>query len=164
MRVTPQAIGWLQRALQHEFAAARQFTLQAAVAGHGGSRQLAAFCADAAVDELAHARRLADVLAAAGAALGSGGGPAFPVGTQASEILDHGIATEQAAVVLYAQAARACAALPSLAALFAAIGDDEARHLAQLRQQRAALATAPDRPAAGNGRRAAAGGPAARQP
>jgi bacterioferritin len=141
MRVTPQAIGWLQRALQHEFAAMRQFTLQSAVARRAGSSELAAFCAGAAVDELRHARRLADALAAAGAApSGGGGGPAFAVGTQPGEILDHGVATEQAAVALYGQAARACAALPPIAALFADIGADEARHLAQLQAWRATLA------------------------
>jgi bacterioferritin len=158
MRVTPQAIGWLQRALQHEFAAMRQFTLQAAVARRAGSSDLAAFCADSAADELAHARQLADALAEAGAALGSGGGPAFAVGTQPSEILDCGIATEQAALALYRQAARACAALPPLAALFEDIGADEARHLAQLQQRRAALPAAVGRlPLAGNDRWAAAG-------
>ena len=31
-RATPAMLGWLQRALRHEFAAARQFTLQAVVA------------------------------------------------------------------------------------------------------------------------------------
>jgi len=143
MRVTPQAIGWLQRALQHEFAAMRQFTLQAAVAQQAGSGELAAYCADAAADELRHALQLAEALAAAGAApSGGGGGPSFAVGTQPGEILDHGIATEQAAVTLYRQAARACAALPPVAALLQAIGADEAQHLAQLQARRAALGSA----------------------
>ncbi len=134
MRATPSAIGWLQRALRHEFAAARQFALQAAVARSAGALALAETCAAAVLDEVRHASLLAQALADCGAGFAEGAPPSLPIGAGAAEIAGHARATEQAAVRLYQSAARACAGLPELAQLFEAIGAEEARHAGRFAQ------------------------------
>jgi bacterioferritin (cytochrome b1) len=118
--------------LRHEFAASRQFTLQSAVARRLGESALAEESLAAATEELTHARLLADALYAAGVACSEGAAPGFPVGRTAIELLEHAIATEAQAVRLYGAAAAACAASETTAALFAWIGAEEQRHLAQL--------------------------------
>ncbi len=61
-------LGWLHRALRHEFAAAQQFTLQAVVARELGDANLAMECEQSALEELRHAQRFAAALAEAGSA------------------------------------------------------------------------------------------------
>lgn len=120
MRVTPNASGWLHRALEHEFDAARRFTLYAAAARRAGDAGLAQTLADAAAQELRHAARLADALADAGA-LGGQAPPAAALRAGAAAI-------EQRAVAMYRQAARACATLQSVRALFEKLAGEEAAH------------------------------------
>jgi bacterioferritin (cytochrome b1) len=134
-RFQPQALGWLQRALRHEFAAARQFTLQAAVARRLGENALADESMAAAAEELTHARLLAEAIHAAGVACGEGAAPGFPVGASAAELLAHAIDTEAEAVRLYRAAATACTASTTAAQLFAQIGAEEALHLEQLQER-----------------------------
>ncbi len=131
-RPTPPMIGWLQRAVLHEFAAARQFTLQAVVARHLGDSAIAVECEKSAAEELQHAQMFAAVLAECGAPFGTGAPEVLPVGKSVLEVLEHGQTTEAAAVRLYAEAARACAAAPRVRALFEAIGADEAEHFKHL--------------------------------
>jgi bacterioferritin (cytochrome b1) len=134
MRASPHAIAWLQRALAHEFAAARQFTLQAAVARSTGSGALARFCADGAAEELEHAQRLAAVLLELGAGFGAGAPPLYPVGDAPAEIVAAATATEDTAVALYEVAARACAADATLRALLRGLQAEERDHLEKLRR------------------------------
>jgi bacterioferritin (cytochrome b1) len=128
-------LGWLQRALRHEFAASRQFTLQAAVARRLGESALADESMAAAAEELTHARLLAEALHAAGVACSEGAAPGFPVGRTATELLACAIDTEAEAVRLYRAAAAACTASAPAAQLFAQIGAEEAGHLALLQQR-----------------------------
>jgi bacterioferritin (cytochrome b1) len=121
-------ITWLQRAVAHEFAAARQFTLQSVVARRLGDGSLAAECAKSAAEEIEHAQRFADALAATGASFGSVTEATLPVGHTLIDILEHGKATEASAVRLYRDAARACRGIPHAQALFEAIAEDEAEH------------------------------------
>lgn len=138
MRVTPAAIGWLQRALRHEFGAARQFTLQSAVARRMGLAALAEQCEASVHDELRHASWLAQALADCGAAFADGAPSTFPIGSSAAQIAAHAQATEVAAARLYRDAARACAGLPELVRLFERIGAEEAAHVERFGHARAA--------------------------
>lgn len=133
MRASPTEIVWMQRALRHEFAAARQFTLQAALAQRLGDAALAAQCERAALDEWGHARRLASALADTGGAFAEGAPQLLPVGNDACSLLAHAVETERRAVDLYRRAAHA--ARGDVRALFDELGADEAQHLRQLQAQ-----------------------------
>ncbi len=135
MSPTPTMLGWLQRALRHEFAASRQFTLQAVVARALGDSALASECEASASEELGHAQRFAAALAQAGAAFGDGAGAPLPIGRSVAELIGHARATEAAAVRLYRDAARACHGVQSLRNLFETIGAEEATHYEQLTQR-----------------------------
>ncbi len=129
---TPPMIGWLQRAVLHEFAAARQFTLQAVVANRLGDKAIATECDKSAAEELQHAQMFAGLLAEFGAPFGNGAPEILPVGNSVLQVLQHGQTTEASAVRLYADAARACGAAPRVRALFEEIGADEAEHFKHL--------------------------------
>jgi bacterioferritin (cytochrome b1) len=131
-RPTPPMIGWLQRAVLHEFAATRQFTLQAVVARRLGDQAIADECDKSAAEELQHAQMFAGLLAESGAPFGAGASEVLPIGSTVLEILQHGQATEASAVRLYAEAARACSSVPRVGALFEEIGADEAQHFKHL--------------------------------
>ena len=130
-------IGWLQRALRHEFAAVRQFTLQAVVARRLGDAALAAECERAAHEELLHAQRFAEALAGASAPLGDGAPVNLPVGGSIAELLDNARATEAEAVRLYRDGARASRGVERAQRLFEEIGAEEAAHLEELTRRRA---------------------------
>lgn len=132
---TPAMLGWLQRALRHEFAAARQFTLQAVVARALGEAVLACECEEAACEELQHARRFAAALAQAGAAFADGAPACLPIGHSVAELIGNALTTELAAVRLYRDAARACRGVETLRGLFESIGAEEASHYEQLTQR-----------------------------
>jgi bacterioferritin len=125
-------LGWLQRALRHEFAAAQQFTLQAVVARGLGDANLAKECEGSAFEELRHAQRFAAALAEAGAALNLGPVASLPVGGSVTELLRHARMTEAAAVRLYRDAAHACTGAEPLRHLFESIGAEEAIHYDEL--------------------------------
>ncbi len=125
---TPAMIGFLQRAVAHEFAACRQFTLQAVVAKRLGAEALATECRKSADEELMHGRMFADALAAAGAAFGTTTEAHLPIGNTIEQLLENARATEASAVRLYGDGARACAGVPAIAALFEHIRNDELEH------------------------------------
>lgn len=127
-RPTPVMLGYLQRAVRHEFAAAQQFTLQAVVARALADTALGLECDAWAVEELRHAQRFASAVAQAGAALGAGSIASFPVGATIAELLRYARATEAAAVRLYREAARSCQGMEPLRELFDSIGAEEATH------------------------------------
>lgn len=131
-RVTPAVIGWLQRALRHEFAAARQFTLQAVVARRLGDAALAESCELSAIEELRHAQRFAAELVGAAAPLGEGAPENLPVGTTVEELLANARETESTAVRLYRDGARASRGLGRTQRVFEEIGAEEAAHLEAL--------------------------------
>lgn len=134
MRASPHAIGWLQRALAHEFAAARQFALQATVAQRAGDAELARFSAAGAAEELEHAQRLAAVLLDLGAGFGAGAPALYPVGATPAQIVAAAIATEEAAIALYGDALRACAADAALQTVLRGLQQEEREHLQKLRR------------------------------
>ncbi len=132
---TPVMLGWVQRALRHEFAASRQFTLQAVVARGLGDNALACECEASAAEELRHAQLFAAALAQAGAAFGDGAVACLPIGRSWAELIGHARTTEASAVRLYRDAARACQGAPALRVLFESIGAEEATHYEQLTQR-----------------------------
>jgi bacterioferritin (cytochrome b1) len=126
---------WLQRALSHEFAAARQFTLQAVVARALGDGTLACECEEWSCEELQHAQRFAGALSDAGTAFGGGAVASLPIGNSVVDLLGYARATEASAVRLYRDAARACRGVESLHRLFESIGGEEASHHEVLTQR-----------------------------
>lgn len=128
-------LSWLQRALRHEFAAARQFTLQAVVARHLGDGALSHECEQSATEELQHAQRFAAALAHAGAAFSDGAVASLPIGHSVAELVENARATEAQAVRLYRDAARACVSVEALRLLFESIGAEEASHYEFLTQR-----------------------------
>ena len=133
---SPVMLGWLQRALRHEFAAARQFALQASIARSLGDASLCAQCEESAHEELRHALRLADAIVAAGAMPADGAPLALPPGRTRDELIEQACRTESAAVALYGEARRAAAGDSTLAGLFAALHDEELAHLTGLERMR----------------------------
>lgn len=135
MRPTPIMLGYLQRAVRHEFAAAQQFTLQAVLARALGDTALSAACETSAVEELRHAQRFASALSQAGAAVGAGSIASFPIGRSIADLLRNARATEAAAVRLYRDAARGCQGVEGLRELFDSIGSEEVTHYEELTRQ-----------------------------
>jgi bacterioferritin len=125
-------LGYLQRAVRHEFAAAQQFTLQAVVARTMGDARLSADCENWAAEELAHAQRFAGALADSRASFGVGVVAALPVGGSVVEVIRQARMTEAAAVRLYREAERACHGVEPLRQLFETIGREEATHYEDL--------------------------------
>lgn len=134
MRAPPQAIARLQRLLEHEFGAARQFALQAAVAERCADDRLARFCTAAASEEIEHAQRLANALLALNAGFGGGAPPHYEVGRTREEILAAAVTTERSALALYGEALRCAGLAPELRELLAALQAEEVAHLDKLQR------------------------------
>lgn len=133
----PRVIGYLQRALDHEFGAAQQFTLQAGQADILGLPALAAELRTAASEELAHAGAFIARLYALGATPRAGNAGAPGIGRTQRELLQHGMATETSAIRLYMQAARFCQQIGDRdnGEVFARILGDEEQHYRELQRR-----------------------------
>lgn len=136
----PRVIGYLQRAVNHEFCAAQQYTLQAAVAAGWGLHELAEKLRGDAREELEHAEAFITQMLR----LGVTPHPAQPrnprVGRTQAEVLAFGLATEQDAIRLYGEAGRFCDGIGDAdnCALFTRIlrdEEDHARHLERSLEQ-----------------------------
>lgn len=136
MNAHPRVIAYLQRALAHEFAAAEQLTLQAVQAAALGLARLADGLRAGAREELDHAEAFAARLLALGTTPQVGSGRALPVGRTHEDLLRFGLATEDAAIHMYREAAAYCSSIGDRenAALFARILDDEIAHYRELDQ------------------------------
>lgn len=137
----PRVLGYLQRAVNHEFSAVQQFTLQAVLADSWRMPELADELRAAAREELMHAEAFMQQLTEMGATPGVGQLRAPPVGRSRMELLRHGLDTEINAVRLYREAERFCEGIgdTTRSALFARILSDELRHQADLDRQLQAL-------------------------
>lgn len=133
----PRVIGYLQRALDHEFGAAQQFTLQAGQAEVLGLPALAAELRTAASEELAHAGAFIARLYALGATPRAGNAGAPGIGRTQRELLRHGLATEASAIRLYSEAARYCQQIGDRdnGEVFARILGDEEQHYRELERR-----------------------------
>jgi len=139
----PRVIGYLQRALDHEFGAAQQFTLQAGQADVLGLPALAAELRTAANEELAHAGAFIARLYTLGGTPRAGNAGAAGIGRTQRELLQHGMATEASAIRLYTEAARFCRQIGDHdnVDVFARILSDEEQHYQELQRRIESLGT-----------------------
>lgn len=142
MPAHPRLIGYLQRAVNHEFSALQQFVCQAVQAEGLGLGALAAELRAGAIEELQHAELFLRRLLALGAQPRPGSPALRPVGRSHAELLEFGMDTEADAVRLYAEAAQFCVRAGDEAnrELFNRIRGDEERHFQILQQRWQALA------------------------
>ena len=133
----PRVIGYLQRAVNHEFSAAQQFTLQAVLAESWRMPELADELRSAAREELVHAEAFILRLVEMGVTPGAGQLRAPPVGRSQAELLRYGLATEVEAVRLYREAGRFCEGIGDVThyELFARILNDEQQHQGDLERR-----------------------------
>ena len=137
MRAHPRTISYLQRALNHEFGATLQYSMQAALADTLGLDALAAELREGVQEELRHAGLLMRAMYAIGVTPHAGQPRATRVGRTQAEMLRFGHQTEIDAIRIYREACRFCDSIGDVrhAGLFAAILDDEIRHCRELEQQ-----------------------------
>lgn len=137
----PRVIGYLQRAVNHEFGAAQQYTLQAATAESWGLRALADKLRGDAREELEHAEAFLGQMLARGVTLHAGQACNPRVGTTRAEVLQFGMETEAAAMRLYGEAAAFCRRIGDTqgAELFSRILRDEEQHFDDLAREYAAM-------------------------
>jgi len=138
--VHSRVIGYLQRAVNHEFSAAQQYTLQAASAARWGMSELADKLRGDAREELEHAEAFLGQMLARGVTLRVGNTRTPQIGNTRAEVLKFGMETEQAAVRLYREAATFCRQIgdASGAELFTRILRDEEKHFDELEREFAA--------------------------
>lgn len=132
-----RVISYLQRAVNHEFSAAQQYTLQATTAARWGMSELAEKLRGDAREELEHAEAFLGQMLARGVTLRVGDTRTLPIGRSRAEVLKFGMETEQAAVRLYREAAGFCQQIGDVsgAELFARILRDEEKHFDELARE-----------------------------
>lgn len=137
MRAHPRIISYLQRALNHEFGATLQYSMQAAFADSLGLEALAAELREGVQEELRHAGLLMRAMHAVGVTPHAGQPRTPRVGRTQAEMLRFGHQTETDAIRIYREACLFCDSIGDLrhAELFAAILDDEMRHCRELERQ-----------------------------
>ena len=137
----PRIISYLQRAVNHEFNAAQQYTLQAGSAEIWGLQDLAGKLRRDAREELEHAEAFITQMMRLGVAPRAGQPRAPQVGDTHAELLRFGLATELDAIRLYSEACRFCEQIgdADCHALFFRILRDEEDHARGLEQSYAAL-------------------------
>jgi len=138
--VQSRVIGYLQRAVNHEFSAAQQYTLQATQAARWGMGELAEKLRGDAREELEHAEAFLGYMLERGVTLRVGNTRIPQIGNNRAEILKFGMATEAAAVRLYGEASAFCRQVGDDrgAALFNRILQDEEKHFDELAREFAA--------------------------
>jgi len=132
-----RVIGYLQRAVNHEFSAAQQYTLQAASAARWGMHDLAEKLRRDAREELEHAEAFLDHMLGQGVTLRVGNTCTPQIGSTRAEVFRFGMETEAAAVRLYREAATCCRQIGDTrgAELFTRILRDEERHFDELARE-----------------------------
>jgi len=135
--VQSRVIGYLQRAVNHEFSAAQQYTLQAASAARWGMEDLAEKLRGDAREELEHAEAFLEYMLGQGVTLRVGMTRTPQVGSTRAEVLKFGMETEALAVRLYSEAAGFCRQIGDTAGaeLFTRILQDEEKHFNELERE-----------------------------
>lgn len=141
MKAHPRVIGYLQRALNHEFNAAQLYTLQAVQVESWGMAALAAELRQGVQEELRHAEEFIRRMHAAGATPSAGQARVPQIGRSHAEVLRAGLQTEADAVRLYREAGDFCQRIGDREnfAVFSRILDDEIQHQQNLERQLTAL-------------------------
>jgi len=136
MTADARTLGWLTRALQHEFAAVQQYLAQATLARMSGYPDWAERLQAEAMEELAHAQRLMQRLIELGVAPCAGALPPARLGRGVADFPALNRQLEQAAVVLYQDAAdharRVCD--PATEVLMRELAQEEAQHFGAWQQ------------------------------
>ncbi len=142
----PRILSYLQRAVSHEFGAARQYTLQAGLAESWGQGDLANKLRADAREELEHAEAFILQMLRLGVTPSAAESRVAPIGRTHTELLRAGMATEQEAIRLYAEAGRFCAQIgdADTHALFARILADEEHHARELERSLQGLGAGPN--------------------
>lgn len=141
MKGHPRVIGFLQRAVNHEFNAAQQYTLQAVQAEAWGMSRLAAELRESVLEEIRHAEVFIRRMYALGVTPRAGQPRAPQIGRTHVEVLRFGLATEADAIRLYEEARAFCERIgdEEHREVFARILADEMRHYQELDRQLKAL-------------------------
>ncbi len=139
MKAHPRVIAFLQRAVNHEFNAAQQYTLQAVQAELLGISQFAAELREAVREEIWHAEEFIRRMYMVGVTPRPGQTRASQIGRTRDEMLRFGFATEAEAVRLYEEACVFCERIGDRkhGEVFARILADERHHYRELEQQTA---------------------------
>jgi bacterioferritin len=137
MKGHPRVIGYLQRAMNHEFNAAQQYTLQAVQAESWGLLRLAAELREGVLEEIRHAEALIRCMCTLGVAPRVGQPRAPQVGRSHAEMLRFCLATEGDAIRLYKEASEFCEQIgdEKHMEVFARILADEKRHYMKLEDE-----------------------------
>lgn len=141
MKGHPRVIGYLQRAVNHEFNAAQQYTLQAVQAEVWGLKALADELREGVREEVRHAEIFITQMLRLGVTPHAGQPRAPQIGRTHADILRFGMATEADAMRLYSEAAEYCARIDDRDnhEVFARILADEEHHYQGLERQLLAL-------------------------
>lgn len=141
MKGHPRVIGYLQRAVNHEFNAAQQYTLQAVQAEVWGMKPLTDKLREGVREELRHAEEFLRRMYALGVTPHAGQPRAPQVGRSHAELLRFGLATEAEAIRLYREACQFCERIADVdnREIFARILQDEVHHHQELERQLQAL-------------------------
>lgn len=134
MSVDPRTLGWLARALTHEMSAVQQYLAQSVLARLWGDDTLAKTLRHEAVEELAHAERLMEVLIRQGVAPSAGNLAPARLGRTPGALLAADHQLEVDAVRLYQQALAHATRMRDgeTARLFSEILEEERAHVATL--------------------------------
>lgn len=141
VKAHPRLIGYLQRAVNHEFCACQQYTLQAVQADCWNMQTLAQELREGVREELRHAEIFIQQLLVLGVSPHAAPPHAPAIGRSHEEMLRLGLATEVEAIRLYREACRFCERSGDAIhhAVFARILQDEEHHQQELARQLEAL-------------------------
>ncbi|MFN3828479.1 bacterioferritin [Tepidimonas ignava] len=130
MAADARVLGWLTRALQHEFSAVQQYLAQSVLARLSGQPELADQLHEEAMHELDHAQRLMQRLIELGVAPSAGVLTPARLGRGVGDFATLNRQLEQTAVVLYQDAADHARRVRDTAseALLRELAHDEAQH------------------------------------
>ncbi|MBK1709604.1 ferritin-like domain-containing protein [Marichromatium gracile] len=151
MRLDPRVLGYLGRALSHEYGAVQQYLTHAGLAAAWGLEAGAARLRVEAREELDHAERLTARLLDLGAMPGASRLRPVRAGTSLQALLEADRALEAEALALYREAAEHSARVGDTvsAELFAALYEEERAHARALAEWIDDLRAAPAAPRLG---------------
>ena len=130
----PRVLGYLGRALSHEFSAIQQYLTHAQLVGFWGLQDVAKHFADEAAEEQGHAARLTHRMLELGAMPNASQLTPVRAGGSLLELLEHNRAMEARAVEIYREAASYCSLINDLTDrdLFATLMKEEMEHARML--------------------------------
>lgn len=134
MMANPRVLGYLGRALSHEFSAVQQYLTHAGLAHLWGLDDVAGHFRKEALEEQEHAERLTARMLRLGAMPNASQITPVRAGPSLIDLLGADLELERRAVALYREAADYCALINDLdnRALFGTLHDEEFGHVREL--------------------------------